>query len=201
MNEFSLESRNKADDAVLSDIQEMPALSRANGKDSMELYGGRCVYRVSMPRTARDYLFIEDAHKASTDFLEKRREKALQLHCDFKPGKPVRPQEAAASLEKLIDSLERHETEQREHEATARENQLFETWITTLRAKADLEREKQPSLRFTSAKISEQQGIFTLTDAPRDEVLGHPSSVFTKGLPLEWPADACARDIRWLRSR
>jgi hypothetical protein len=70
-----------------------------------------------------------------------------------------------------------------------------------LRAKADLEREKQPSLRFTSAKISEQQAIFTLTDAPRDEVLGHPSSVFTKGLPLEWPADACARDIRWLRSR
>lgn len=174
--EFALDTRSKADEAVLSDLQEMPALSRANDKN-MELYGGRCVYRVSLPRSARDYLLVEDARKASTDFLEKRRERALPLHSEFKLGKPVRSQEAATSLETLVENLEEHESEQRQFEATARENQLFDSWITTLRAKADLEKEKQPSLRFTSAKMDDRRVVFTVAEIPRDEVLGQPREV------------------------
>lgn len=174
--EFSLDSRSKADDTILSDLQEMPALSRASDR-SMELYGGRCTYRVSLPRSARDYLLVEDARKASSDFLEKRREKALALHCEFKQGKPVRSQEAATSLEALLENLEQHEAEQRRFEATARENQLFDIWITTLRAKADLEKEKQPSLRFTNVKRGDQHAVFTVVEVPPDEVLGQPREV------------------------
>jgi serine/threonine protein kinase/DNA polymerase III delta prime subunit len=174
--ELGLDARSKADDAVVLDLQEMPALSRASDK-SMELYGGRCIYRVSLPRSARDYLLVEDARKVSTDFLEKRRQRALPLHCEFKQGKPVRSQEAATSLETLVDNLEQHEAEQRQFETTARENQLFDSWITTLRAKADLEKEKQPSLRFTSAKIDEGHAVFTVVEIPRDDVLGQPREV------------------------
>lgn len=174
--ELSLDSRSKADDAILSDLQEMPALARASDRN-MELYGGRCIYRVSLPRSAHDYLLVEDARKASSDHLEKRREKALALHCEFKQGKPVRSQEAESSLEALINNLEQHEAEQRQFEATARENQLFDVWITTLRAKADLEKEKQPSLRFTSAKQDDRRAVFTVVDIPTDEVLGQPREV------------------------
>jgi len=174
--EFSLDARNRADNAILSDLQEMPALSRANDKN-MELYGGQCVYRVSMPRSARDYLLVEDVRRASTDFLEKRREKALPLHCEFKQGKPVRSEEAASTLETLLESLDHHEAEQRQFEATARENQLFDSWITILRAKADLEKEKQPSLRFTSAKVEDSRAIFVVAEMPRDDVLGQPREV------------------------
>lgn len=174
--EFSLDARAKADDAVLSDLQEMPALSRASDKN-MELYGGRCVYRVSLPRSARDYLLVEDARRASTDFLEKRRERALPLHCEFKQGKPVRSQEAATSLATLVENLEQHEAEQRQFDATARENQLFDSWITTLRAKADLEKEKQPSLHFTSAKMEDRCVTFTVAEIPRDDVLGQAREI------------------------
>lgn len=174
--DLGLDARGKADDAVAADLQEMPALSRASDK-SMELYGGRCLYRVSLPRSARDYLLVEDARKLSTDLLEKRRQRALPLHCEFKQGKPIRSQEAATTLETLIENLEQHEAEQRQFETAARENQLFDGWITTLRAKADLEKERQPSLRFTSAKMHDGGATFTVVEIPSDDVLGQPREV------------------------
>ena len=176
IGEFSLANRGRADDAVVSDLREMPALSRTDGK-TLELYGGRCIYRVVMPRSARDYLLVEDARRISTDLLEKRREKALPLHCEFKQGKPIHSQEAAANLDALLENLEQHEVEQRQFEATLRENQLFDAWITTLRAKGDLEKEKQPSLRFTAVRTDGERATFTLVEVPRDEVLGQAREV------------------------
>jgi len=170
--EFALEARNRAEAAVVADLQEMPALSRTGLEGPMELYGGRCSYRVSLPRQSRHSLFIEDAHNVPSDILAKKRERALSLHCDFKPERPIRIAEAVKNLEKVLDDLDHHEAELRQLDAIERENQLFDNWITTLRAKAEVEREKQPVLRITSAKLDGARAVLTLLDKPTDELLG-----------------------------
>ena len=173
--EFLLE-RQEVENFILSDLAEMPALSQSGSK-SLELFGGRCMYRLAMPLSAKDHLVIEDAHRALASTLDYRREKALPLHADFIIGKPLRTQEAATHLLILLSNLETHEVQRRLSEAKARENQLFNVWMSILQAKAQIERDRQPALPYSAVKLEDTLAVFTLTKAAPEGLLGQSRQV------------------------
>jgi tRNA A-37 threonylcarbamoyl transferase component Bud32 len=170
---------DEIDQTILTDLKEMLALGEA-GSDShsfMELYGGGLIYKVALPRSSRDHLVIEDAHKAVTSYLEFRREKAFALHCECKLGKPSRSQAAGEALEAILAQFQNHQAEVRLADAQARENELFDVWSRTLRAKVQVERERQPPIPYTDFRVEGWRVIFTLVSPAPDGVVGQPQQV------------------------
>ena len=173
---------NEVEQAILNDLKEMPALGTGQGSaQMMELYGGEFVYRVSLGRSSGDYLMLEDAYNHPAASLEFRRNKAFPLHCSWSFGKPRLSLQAASTLNELLIQFQNHQAEMRLAEATARENELFDMWARTLRAKAQVESEKQPAIGFRGFEVDGSRIVFDLLEPVRDIVAGFPRHVRNRG--------------------
>lgn len=177
--------QNEVQLAILNDLTETPSLGPSSfAPQAMELYGGEFVYRVSLSRSSPDYLVIEDAQKRPPGYLGFRKDKGFPLHCEWKFGKPLRSQDAATALAELLARYQNHQAEARLAEARARENELFDMWNRTLRAKIQIERERQPPIPFSGFRMDGARIIFALLKAPPEGIIGKPQQVRRDGRAL-----------------
>jgi serine/threonine protein kinase len=171
--------------AILNDLKETPALGSSNGSPpTMELYGGEFQYRVSVARSSSDYLILEDAHRHSAAYLEFRKDRAFPLHCEWRFGRPTRTHEAASALAELVTQFQNHQAEARLAEATARENELFDMWYRTLRAKIQVERDRQPAIPFSGFRMDGSRLVFSLFKPAPEGIMGTPQQVRRDGRAL-----------------
>lgn len=177
--------QNEVQQAILSDLKETPSLGPSNSvSQAMELYGGEFLYRVSVSRSSPDYLVIEDAQKRPPGYIDFHKDKAFPLHCEWRFGKPLRGQEAASALTDLLARYQSHQAEARLVEARARENELFDMWNRTLRAKIQVERERQPSIPFSGFRMEGTRIVFVLLKTAPEGIIGKPQQVRRDGRAL-----------------
>jgi tRNA A-37 threonylcarbamoyl transferase component Bud32 len=171
--------------AILNDLKETPALGTSSGSPpTMELYGGEFQYRVSVARSSADYLMLEDAHRHPAAYMEFRKDKAFSMHCEWRFGRPTRAQEAASALAELVTQFQNHQAEARLAEATARENELFDMWYRTLRAKTQVERDRQPAIPFSGFRLDGSRLVFSLFKPAPEGIIGTPQQVRRDGRAL-----------------
>jgi serine/threonine protein kinase len=175
--DFSLEHRAHAERIVMQDLQltaSLCSISPPSSKCQFQLVGADCLYDLALPHPPRDHLIIERARRATPSLLELRRDKAMQLHCNIRTGRPTLSREAGEALEGILAQLENYEAERRLAEAQAKEHEIFESWLSILRAKAELERDRQPAIRYRGVRIEGNQALFSLPSPPPEGIIGQP---------------------------
>ena len=178
--DWRLTDRKDVERSVTQDLAGLVALSLvspAKPKRQFDLFGAECVYETVLPLSRKDHLIVENARRAAPAFIEFRRDKGMPLHCDIKLVPPTRSRETADTLEELLGLLDNFEAERRLEEAWVREHELFGTWLNVLRAKGDVERDRQPDLQYISVRVEEHVAIFELDAPAPPAIMGQPRQV------------------------
>ncbi len=104
--------------------------------------------------------------------LDRAREGAAPLDFEFAVRTPVNYADASDSLSQLRWAIEEHHRADKERQADAERYRLFDQWEQQLRAKEAFESRRQPALQFTHAELDGQRAVFTLAEAPANDIVG-----------------------------
>jgi serine/threonine protein kinase len=175
--DWRLADRKDVERSVVEDLSGLIALSRISPpkpKRQFDLFGAECLYEMVLPLSQKDHLIVENARRATPGFLEFRRDKGMALHCDIKLVRPTRSREAAEALEELLGQIDNFDAERRLEESWVREHELFGTWLNVLRAKGEVEHDRQPELPYVSLRLEGRVAFFELEAPPPAGIIGQP---------------------------
>jgi hypothetical protein len=137
-----------------------------------ELFGAELRLTLAVDERTQDRFVLIGARALPSSLLEKRRERAYRATMTFKVGDPPNRIAARNDLLDLQIAAVEHAGDLRAQDRADEERRVFWTWKSTLRAKEQLEREKEAPIKFTSIEISGRRVTFGLKADPVDDVLG-----------------------------
>jgi serine/threonine protein kinase len=120
---------------------------------------------------------IHGVRKLSPSLLERQREDVFLTNHRFVFGKPPHEINSRNILLQLQEHIEIHQQNLKRKIAERREQQLFTVWSALLRAKTDLERQKEQPIKYRGFSTQGNRIIFTLTKAVENPVIGQQRQV------------------------
>jgi len=137
-----------------------------------ELFGAELRLVVAADEATRDRFTVIAARALPPSLLEKRRERSYNAPMAFKAGDPSNRVAAQNELVDLQIAAIEHADELRAQDKADEERRVFWTWKSTLRAKEQIEREREAPIKFTSVEVSGRRVTFGLAAPPLDDLLG-----------------------------
>lgn len=172
--------------ALSEELQVVPAIEEdlaggfgisryvENGKPQegkFEIFGAVLRLIAVVDEATRDRLRIISARSLPPSLLEKRRERAYSGRISFKVGDPPNRVEAQNALVELQVALAEHADELSEQDRASEEERTFWTWKSTLKAKEQIEREREAPIKFNAVSVNGRRVTFGLVEPPPDDLL------------------------------
>lgn len=170
-------------DAVERDLNAVVGVRLRNddGKGDRQeshyhLYGENYSYHVAVDRRDRDHLFVFNAWRHSAAQLERQREEAW-IPSDkftFKVATPRDAEAAKAAVQYLQQEADRR-WQQLQMEARERADwKLLQSWESILRAKTELEKQRNYPLRYSGVHKEGYRAYIRLAEDPPEDLVGQP---------------------------
>jgi serine/threonine protein kinase len=136
-----------------------------------ELFGAELKLTVVVDETNADSFVVTAARSLSSSLLEKLRERAYPGPMSFKVGAPPSRSAAQQALLDLQVAVTEHANELRAKEQADAERRVFWTWKATLRAKEQIEREREAPIKYDGIEVNGRRVTFSVSLRPLDDVV------------------------------
>jgi serine/threonine protein kinase len=175
--DFPSDSKEEIQVALAEDINTVCGVAQYSPTDQpvtghYTLYGATYSLHVALNQTGSPILTVINARKLSPTILEKRREFACPSSNRFVFGRPGNLVEAHNHLLSLQEQVEVFQRELAETAERQREEELFRTWSSVLRAKTELERKKERPIRYNGFSEKGNRITFNLISDVGEESAG-----------------------------
>ena len=157
-----------------------PDNTRAEGQYS--IYGSEFEYQVVVDKLKETHLVILNVWRFSPTLVERRREAGYVPNYDLRFGLPTEVLKSKQTVLHLCEECEKHQAELQAKDLADREQELFRIWDKVLRAKEEVERDKEQPLRYTHVQVTRNRAVFTLAMPADDDVVGQPRQVRSRDI-------------------
>ena len=175
--DFPSESKDEIQTALAEDLDTVCGIAPYTSADQAvpghySLYGAGFSFHAALNQTGLPFLTIINARRSSPTLLEKRREFALLCVNKFvfvRPRDFIEANQHLLSLQEQVEAFQRELAEKAEKQ---KEEELFRTWSSVLRAKTELERRKERPIQYRGFSEKGNRIFFNLTGDVEEESAG-----------------------------
>lgn len=176
VSQSAIEKRILEDINVVCGIRQKKRIIQgdSNLTDSTPHYdiiGAEFSYHASIDNRDRDHLFIFSAGPSSQMELDKQREAAWPSSYEFKFGYPIDQAEAKDVLRELQLEVDRFQAEFSAAELEKQEQRLFQVWGDILRAKRNIEENRQAPIHYSRFSIEGNRVNFEVNNIPEGDII------------------------------
>ncbi len=181
---FGLSSEVELKNLVLEDLREICGIKKysepANAnrppvvrEDQFHLYGASYNYHVAIDNQSESHLLIFNIWYPSSQVRhEKEREEAWKPKYDFRFGTPSDIVAAKSVLSKLRTELDKHHADLQDSLRAREEQRLFKVWENILRAKSQIEKDRNVPLKYSEVQIDGNRVTFRLSKITEENPSG-----------------------------
>jgi superfamily I DNA and/or RNA helicase len=185
---YSGKSRDEATALLLTDLNLICGVGMST-KDATALgdpvlYGGQFICHCSFALPLKDHLVVRRLSRVSPSVTEKARERALEMHLRFRPGKPTRDSSAIQGMIGFQEQLQAFQFQLAAKDVRSQESELLQSWTSILNAKTSLEKAKEKPLRYKSYRSDGNKIIFEIEGVASEDLLDQQRIVKDNGMML-----------------
>ncbi len=136
----------------------------------LDLLGAELKLNLVVDEATADRFVVIGAHSLPSSLLEKLRDRAYSGPMSFRVGEPQDRAAAQSAILELRVAAAEHTNELRLKERADEERRVLWTWKATLRAKEQLEREREAPIRYDDISIEGHRVTFSLEGLPPDDI-------------------------------
>lgn len=184
--ELSL-SRDDLESTLLEDLNTECGIGPYPNKDKENrdsqghylISGVEFSYHVAVDNKFADHLVILNVSKRFNSDLERERENSWKLPYEFTFTRPWNwsPTGGKQIINELQQGVDEFQNALKEKEIEEREQHLFRVWGNILKAKKEVEKDKEAPLEYKKATVKRKRIVFTLTKIPKDDLIEQPRCV------------------------
>ncbi len=136
-------------------------------------------YHVAIDEASADHLVILNVSKQFNSDLERRREFSWIMPYEFTFNRPLTWSsiEGKQIIDELQQEVEEFQNALKEKQIEEREQHLFRVWGNILKAKTEVEKDRETPLKYKKTTVQGKRIIFHLTQIPEDDLVGQPRQV------------------------
>lgn len=136
-------------------------------------------YHVTIDEASADHLVILNVSKQFNSDLERRREFSWIMPYEFTFNRPltwssIEGKQIIGELQKEVDEFQ---NALKEKQIEEREQHLFRVWGNILKAKTEVEKDKETPLEYKKTTVQGKRIRFHLKQIPEDDLIGQPRQV------------------------
>lgn len=136
-------------------------------------------YHVAIDEASGDHLVILNVSKQFNSDLERRREFSWIMPYEFTFNRPLTWSsiEGKQIIDELQQEVEEFQNALKEKQIEEREQHLFRVWDNILKAKTEVEKDKETPLEYKKATVQGKRIRFHLKQIPEDDLIEQPRQV------------------------